>query len=367
MSTFNLEKVAGILESHQGIVYPGASLVVGVKTGSGEFSRLSYTVGNHSYDPSSYRINSKSLFDVASLTKGMITAQTILAMVRAGKISLDDKVGQFFSVDECGSFLRDVTIQELLSHQVVFDLPKEQFEGLRGQDSIDAVLNAPRIQGARYGNLTFVVLGEILRKVWQAPSLAVREFLTEPLGLTDTLWHHHVPASQRHLMVPTGPENHGVHDPLTRRIEWVEEGSPSPILCCVSGVRSTAEDIATIAEAILSGGKNADGMQVLPPNVAEMLLRNIVPEYVPRAVLPGEKFDSSSFRYSYGVDLITGTSDPFPTFGVGGFTGCGVWVCPQIGLYMVLLSNAVYPKQGAKSPVTIRDVRKKIWGELLPR
>nr|MBA3601804.1 serine hydrolase [Acidobacteriota bacterium] len=90
---------------------PGAVVIVGRK------GKIVYrkAFGNRSLVPTVEKMTVDTIFDVASLTKPVATATSIMILVERGQIRLNDTVGKFIPEIEDENAKR-VTIQQLLTH-----------------------------------------------------------------------------------------------------------------------------------------------------------------------------------------------------------------------------------------------------------
>ena len=90
---------------------PGAVVLVGHR-GKIVF-RKAY--GNRSLVPTVEKMTVDTIFDVASLTKPIATATSIMILVEQGKLRLNDTIGKFIpDIDDENA--KKVTIQQLLTH-----------------------------------------------------------------------------------------------------------------------------------------------------------------------------------------------------------------------------------------------------------
>src|SRR5687767_10875978 len=90
---------------------PGAVVIVGHK------GKIVYrkAFGNRSLVPTVEKMTVDTIFDVASLTKPVATATSIMVLVEQGKLRLNDTVGRFIpEIDD--EQAKRVTIQQLLTH-----------------------------------------------------------------------------------------------------------------------------------------------------------------------------------------------------------------------------------------------------------
>jgi uncharacterized protein YbbC (DUF1343 family) len=108
-----------------------------------------------------------------------------------------------------------------------------------------------------------------------------------------------------------------------------------------AGLFSTADDLATLAEALL------DGSSILSPLMIEKMT---TPQQPPTSqVLRGFGWDIDSPFSSPRGDLL-----PVGSFGHTGFTGTSLWIDPTTRTYIIILSNAVHPR-GKGSAIALRS------------
>jgi serine-type D-Ala-D-Ala carboxypeptidase len=110
-----------------------------------------------------------TIFDVASLTKPIATATSIMILVEQGKLRLNDTVGRFFPEIEDEAAKR-VTVQQLLTHTSGYRPDFDLGEKWTGREGMLAALKKERLRnppGTRfvYSDIGFIVLGEIVERV----------------------------------------------------------------------------------------------------------------------------------------------------------------------------------------------------------
>jgi uncharacterized protein YbbC (DUF1343 family) len=108
-----------------------------------------------------------------------------------------------------------------------------------------------------------------------------------------------------------------------------------------AGLFSTADDLATFAEALL------DGSSILSSLMVEKMT---TPQQPPTSqVLRGFGWDIDSPFSSPRGDLL-----PVGSFGHTGFTGTSLWIDPTTRTYIIILTNAVHPR-GKGSAIALRS------------
>lgn len=121
------------------------------------------------FPESKIRIDEKSRFDLASLTKVVAVLPVILSLIDAKYIRLDDKVGKFFPELP---HLSHISVKDLLTHSSGLPSHKRFYE--MGEQDLIKALGSLRTDGndtnkVNYSDLNFMILGAIIEKVTQEP------------------------------------------------------------------------------------------------------------------------------------------------------------------------------------------------------
>jgi CubicO group peptidase (beta-lactamase class C family) len=144
---------------------PGAVIIVGHK------GKIVYrkAFGNRSLVPTVEPMTVDTIFDVASITKPIATATSIMILVEQGKLRLGDTVGKFIpEIDDPEA--KRVTIQQLLTHTSGYAPDFDLKEKWTGRDGMLAALKKEKLRnppGTRfvYSDIGFIVLGEIVQRL----------------------------------------------------------------------------------------------------------------------------------------------------------------------------------------------------------
>jgi uncharacterized protein YbbC (DUF1343 family)/CubicO group peptidase (beta-lactamase class C family) len=144
---------------------PGAVVIVGRK------GKIVYrkAFGNRSLVPTVEKMTVDTIFDVASLTKPVATATSIMILVEQGKLRLNDTIGKFITdIDDPEA--KKVTIQQLLTHTSGYRPDFDLGEKWTGREGMLAALKKEKLRspaGTRfvYSDVGFIVLGEIIHRV----------------------------------------------------------------------------------------------------------------------------------------------------------------------------------------------------------
>lgn len=327
-----LDAVVQELAAAVGVVFPAAQLIVV----DGGHTALDVAVGD---------CDEETWFDVASLTKPLVTANLALRLCAAGRLDLDAELRA-----------PGITVRHALCHATGLPawlplaslLPPAAAGGGLAPPAIRALVRerlltlpveAPPGSRSLYSDLGFLLLGEALAETARAPLDVQWQALAEDWGVLAT--YHPLREAPRPAarIAPTlaDPALRGVvHDENARLL-----GSAAH-----AGLFATARDVSRLT-AVLVSAWHGD-----PP---EMILGGGVRGPIPQGLM--RLFWSPCGVYVPGSTWCLGWDRPaplpgpsqagtrWPREGVGhlGFTGCSLWIDPPRRRWVVLLSNRVYP------------------------
>jgi CubicO group peptidase (beta-lactamase class C family) len=263
----------------------------------------------------------ETVFDLASLTKVVATTTAAMLLIEQGSLSLDDRLGTYVPAFEG----RDIRIRDLLLHRS--HLPAYLKPKSSTPDEILKEFAAckPEKPQYTYSCLNMISLGRVIETVTGVPlSEYVKKNVFLPLGMKDTSYD---PDPAR--CAPTTPEIRGVvHDPLARAYMTADHRTGN------AGLFSTGDDLAKFCQALLRG-------TILKPETVRLMFTPV----------PGESLDQRGL----GWDVFE--SRPWaPGVGHTGFTGTLLWLNPEKGRFLVLLSNRTY--FGEKT--NVRPLREEV-------
>jgi uncharacterized protein YbbC (DUF1343 family)/CubicO group peptidase (beta-lactamase class C family) len=325
---------------------PGAVVLVGRK------GRIVYrkAFGDRAITPKREPMTTNTIFDLASLTKIVATATSIMILVERGKVSLPDPVALYIP-----EFARNgkerITIEQLMTHRAGLP-PDNEIADYVGV-SVNPLEKIYELQpsyepGTRfvYSDVGFIVAAEIVRRVSGKPiDQFARENIFAPLKMKDTAY----------LPIEKGPERDGVSNSKsqisnlpteriapteTREGRWMRGEVHDPRSYEMSGIAghaglfSTADDLAIFCRMILNKGESS-GVRILSPYTIE---RMISAHSLPTSQMRGIGWDVNSSFSSNRGDIF-----PVGTFGHTGFTGTSLWLDPASETFVVILTNRVHP------------------------
>lgn len=307
----------------------GHNLIAGgvVLVGNREGVIFQRPYGRTSPQPDAPLTSVTAIFDLASLTKVVATAPSILKLAEAGRLSLTDPVVKWFP-ELSGHGKDEILILHLLTHTSgLDDVP------LSGPDPLAAAIKGAaeaKLKGEtgnrfHYADLNFILLAELVRRATGAPlDVYARASFYRPLGMNDTSFL---------------PE-HKERCAKTLSEDGLLTGQPQDRVCRQlggvaghAGLFSTATDLARFARMILTGGV-LDGKQVLEPRT---VLRMTAPYFSRNGqVVRGLGWDIDS---PYSSPRGGGFSKS--SFGHTGFAGSSIWIDPAADTFVVFLTTRV--------------------------
>ncbi len=324
----------------------------------GRRGRIAYVraAGRRALEPASEAMTRDTIFDLASLTKPIATATSVMILIDQGRLGPTDRISRLLpEFDNHGK--GEITVEQLLRHRAGFvpDNPLKDYQ--QGADQAwkrIAELDLVSRPGERfrYSDVGFLVLGRLVeRRSGQRLDVFAREKIFEPLGMTDTHFRpinakgHTTAKIPADRIAPTERDKPGgemlrgiVHDPRSRALGGVAGHA---------GLFATADDLAVYAQALLNGGIGRGGRRVLSP-LAVRLMTDAA------ATPPGQ-------RRGLGWDVETSYSAPRgnlfgPTsFGHTGFTGTSLWIDPETESFVVILTSRLHPDGKKPSPTGLRS------------
>ena len=284
--------------------------------------------------PDAERIADDTIFDLASLTKVVATAPSVMLLIERGQVKLDAPAGEYVP-EFSGEGRERITVRHLLTHTSGLKpgLPlKPDWSGHEAAIKLaceTVPATAPDAQ-FRYSDINFILLGEIVRRVsGQTLDRFAKKEIFEPLGMKDTGFNPD--AALRPRIAPTEKDGDGVmlrgvvHDPTSRRMGGVAGHA---------GVFSTAADVARYARMILNGGE-LEGARIFKPETVKQMTANHTPQTMPDRRALGWDVDTRYSKPRGGFSA--GTS-----FGHTGFTGTCVWIDPGSRTFYIVLSSRLH-------------------------
>jgi CubicO group peptidase (beta-lactamase class C family) len=299
--------------------------------------------GAHSFSDGDRAIGKSSLFDLASVTKVVVTSTAILQLVERRVIDLDQHVA-----DVLPSYRtprkRYITIADLLCHMAGFNGRAPLYRTIKDKDQLlEAFLTQEPayVNGSRriYDDVSYVSLGRIVEEVTnQALDKYGAQHIFEPADMRNTKYCPQDDEAARCVSTEVDPARGG----LLRGVVHDENAYYLGGVTGHAGLFSTAEDLAAFCRQIFFGGS------LLEEPSVDLMLR--------------PRWQDATGSYAIGWDLsrpsYMGDLAGNGSFGHTGFTGTSIVGSMALQKVVVLLTNFVHP--GRKDRGLINDVRARI-------
>ena len=288
-----------------------------------------------------------TIFDIASLTKVLATTTLVMQQAERGAIGLDDPVGQHVAAWQ-GADRAHVTVRDLLAHcagltayvpfyrdyRLTLPAVRTEFERTICRVPLEY---RPRTKSV-YSDLGFMLLGFILEGDVALP--ARFDTLRSHMGIVENL-QFNPPALWKPRTAPTEV------DPWRGRLLVGEVHDENA--AALGGAAGHAGLFGTAAAC----GQHARHMlQVLDGKVGAFH-RATTETFMTR------RSDVPASSRALGWDTILpgsscGSRMSPRGFGHTGFTGTSLWIDPDRGVYVVLLTNRVHPSRANEAIMQVR-------------
>ena len=283
-----------------------------VESGIPEHIAVRVGQGNHViYDTYRGGVDETTLFDMASVTKIMVTTSLALIALDNGLLNLEDKVHQFYSTS------KPFTIKNLLTHTI----------GI-GHKSLNK-------EGSNYAN--------IAEKILDIPSdipIGTEELVAKPLGFENTSF---LPSyGQNTVNANLNEEKRGIVNDYNCQFLGGIAGN--------AGLFSNLSDVTKYVEFIQNRGK---------PLIKEKTFLLAAHNHT------AEMSESRGLGYLYVDGRYKQTGGLFEDGAIGhcGHTGQSVFVDYRSGLYVIILSDATIStvkKYGNEHYNEVMDMRARL-------
>jgi serine-type D-Ala-D-Ala carboxypeptidase len=326
--------------------------------------------GRVSHEEGSAPVDATSWFDLASLTKPLVTATLAMVAVAQGRLTLDEPLSAVLPGTRMPAAKQNISVRHLLSHcsglpayQPYYRRLMTTARFLQAGALLSWILQEPlRAQpGTKcaYSDLGFMLLGEILvRRLGMSLNRAASAYVFEPLEI-DTLGY-------RPLQITADPSRQPAHGcdrkdmafvktqfcPWRKRLldgEVDDENAYSlGGVAAHAGLFGTACGIHTLLEFLWKGHRGS--------LASTSWASAMVPVFWKRQEAVAEStwalgFDTPSPAHS-------SCGDYFSTHSVGhlGFTGTSFWLDLDREILVILLTNRVHPTRDNPGIKTFRPV-----------
>jgi beta-glucosidase-like glycosyl hydrolase/CubicO group peptidase (beta-lactamase class C family) len=336
--------------------FPGGVLAAGLR---GQL--VVHPFGKLTRDAKSPIVGADTIYDVASLTKPVVTTTALMMLFEQNQLDLDAPVARYLpewaaaaKSDPDPAWRARVTIGMLLLHDSGLPGIRQFFRDTKGHEAIVAraiaepLVHEPGTQ-VEYSDLGYILLGEIVERLTgKSLDVFAKQSIFPPLGMKQSMFN-----PSRDLRARIAP----TEEDLTYRKRLIQGEVHDENSWAMGGVAghaglfSTAGDIAAFAQMILNGGIYSHH---------RLLTRATVQKFTARQTIGG-----SARTLGWDVPVQSSSSGHYfspESFGHAGFTGTSLWIDPERSLFVVLLTNRVNPTRANEK---IREVRPALHDAVL--
>ena len=323
-------------------VFPGAQLLV-AKNGK---VILNKCYGKFTYAKNSPEVTPNTLYDLASLTKVVATTTAAMILYERGLLSLSDKVVKYLpEFDNNGK--DEITIEQLLLHTSGLRAGRRFYKKYSTErETINAIMNENLIHepGEKfvYSDLGMIVLQKVIERITGVPlDKFVYDEVFSKLNLSHIMYNP--PDSLKSLCAPTEKDNYWRH----KIVQGSVHDETAALLGGVSGnagLFSNARDLGVFVQMLLDGGIYK-GKRILRKETIELFTER-------KANDRAYGWDTKSAKgYTSAGKLFS-----LDSFGHTGFTGTSIWVDKSRNLFVIFLTNRVYPTRKNREHIKFRPL-----------
>jgi len=307
-------------------------------------------LGDAVRDPQHITATLDTIYDLASVTKPLVTGLLCARHIEAGNIKLDDPISAYLSEFDLPE-KRAITMRQLLTH--CSGLPAWRPLYLLAENKSDALaaIAGEALEtkpGTRviYSDLGFIVLGFILQRI-AGSSLdhLAREELFAPLRLTRTFFNPEKAAQtgiaacesgnayEREMCERDFPAKR--YESWRERTVWgeVHDGNAYFLggVAGHAGLFSTGDETLKLANQFIP-----EQSQLLKPETCRLFRENMTEEL--------NEARSFAWQLAATKDSTAGPTLPPDAFGHTGFTGTSCWIDAGAQRVYILLTNRTHAR-----------------------
>jgi CubicO group peptidase (beta-lactamase class C family) len=306
-------------------------------------------------------VTTRTVYDLASLTKVVGLTTAMMQLVEEGKVGLDTPAVRYVPAFHDNA----ITIRQLLTHSSGLPAWKPFWQQVHSRAEMFALVNAEPLEQSPdakmvYSDLGAMVMTQVVENVTgERLDRYLQIHLFRPLGMRDT--RYLPPANWRKRIAPTEMDTTYRHR-LIRGEVHDENAASMGGISGHAGLFSTGPDLARFAQALLRTlrGEGSSGRALARTRRGAF-----------EAHLPGGFVDSAT------VAMFTAVQNPALSsralgwdtpskgssagdalsphaFGHTGFTGTSIWIDPTKDLFVILLTNRVYPTRQNEQILQVR-------------
>lgn len=322
---------------------------------------LNDAVGFAVIEPEKIEARVDTIYDLASMTKVLVTGLLTAKLIESGEFPLDGRVAIYLKEFEAQG-KRMITVVDLLTHTSHLPAWKPMYLCVSDRSEIAHEIGMTNLNyeqnAVTYSDLNFITLGTLIERfAGKILEVAAMNDIFVPLSLKDTSFtpaasfRHRIAASEKGnefekqtcieqgYLVPPVPDvppfrNGTEKEAFFRKdIIWgeVHDGNAYFMggVAGHAGLFSTAEEVFRIAQQFLPNYTT-----LLKPETCELFHTNFTPGM--------NEHRSFAFQLATSPDSTAGSKMSTTSFGHLGFTGTSMWIDPVKDRVFILLTNRTH-------------------------
>lgn len=340
-------------------VFPGAVMLVA------QAGKVLYheAFGCRSLVPEISKMQKDTVFDVASLTKVLVTTTIAMKLVESGRLNLEQKLSHIFQTFST-SGKENIKVKNLLNHSSGFSAHQpfyKKIEKASKKDRASIVFSRGAIdymhreifaskleyktgEASVYSDLGFILLGHVLetKSAQQDLEKLANQYVFSPLRLQSTSYINLARIARQGFEVVADNIAPTLDCPWRKKVlcgevhddnAWIMGG-----VAPHAGVFSTATDLQRFAFEMICSYKGS----------GKLVNRDVVRQFWKR----DESVPASTWALGWDTPSTYGSSAGrhFSENAVGhlGYTGCSLWIEPEDEIVAILLTNRIHPRDDNK-------------------
>ncbi len=321
-------------------VAPGAVLAVG------RYGRIVHMKGYGRLDSArtSPPVDENSIYDMASLTKVVATTTAAMMLEEQGLLDLDRTVASYIPEFDAPDKAA-ITVRHIVTHSGGLEEYAPLYREFKGREQYLGQINERPLKSVPgtatvYSDWDLILTQLVLEKITGLSlDRLVADRIFTPLGMTSTMFTPDSAAFWVRIAPTEIDSARGglVHGKVHDENAWAMGGVAGH-----AGLFSSARDLSIFAQMLLNGGEY-NGVRIVTPST---LARWTAPQSRTSSRALG--WDTPSKSSSSGNYFSP------RSFGHTGFTGTSMWIDPERGLFVILLTNRVNPNRDNQRHVPLR-------------
>lgn len=300
-------------------------------------------------EPEKIAANLDTIYDLASLTKVLVTVLLCAKLIESGVMNLSNKISQFFDGFDTDE-KREIRIQNLSTHTSGFRAWKPLYLGKNlWSEVFDEKPQYQTNSKVVYSDLNFILLSFLIEEVYgDVFENIAKKIIIEPINLQNTFYNpppelrKHIAASEKgnefekQICLEQGYAITNHQSAFRTQTIWgeVHDGN-CYFMNGVSGhagLFSTAFETFKIAQQFL-----ANQTILLKPETCELFRTNLTPNF--------NEARSMAFQLAETKDSTASEALAKDSFGHLGFTGTSLWIEPGSERIFILLTNRTHARE----------------------